>query len=64
MFICCDCGEKFSEDELDHERVCWEDYYGVSSMFPNRNYGEIAICPFCGSDELEECYDDDGDDEE
>lgn len=64
MIKCMDCGEVFEEDEVVYERVCWEDYYGVSSMFRNKNYGSIATCPCCGSEELEEYYDDDEEEEE
>lgn len=64
MLICNKCGQVLSEDELEYERVCWEEYYGVGSMFPNKNYGDIAICPVCGSDDLEKYYEDDEDDEE
>lgn len=28
--------------------ICWEDYNGVSSMFPDRHYGTVAECPECG----------------
>lgn len=52
MCRCDNCGARFEEPEL--ERVCWEDYYGVSSMFPNSNYGEIAVCPNCCSEDIYE----------
>lgn len=64
MLKCIRCGEVFEEEETVYERVCWEDYYGVSSMFRNKNYGSIATCPCCGSEELEEYYDDDEEEEE
>lgn len=32
MLICNKCGQVLSEDELEYERVCWEEYYGVGSM--------------------------------
>ena len=51
MYRCCLCGSYFSEP--DTERVCWEDYYGVGSMFPNSNYGTIEVCPCCGHDEFD-----------
>lgn len=47
MYRCPECGEIF-EDPIYME-VCWEDYCGVGSMFPNRNYGTIAKCPRCGN---------------
>ena len=63
MLICNRCGQVLSEDELEYERVCWEEYYGVGSMFPNKNYGDISICPVCGSDNLEEYIDEDDEEE-
>ena len=62
MLKCAKCGEIFDEDEVVYERVCWEDYYGVSGSFPNKNYGNIATCPHCGSDELEDYWEDDDED--
>lgn len=64
MLVCNTCGQVLSEDELEYERVCWEEYYGVGSMFPNKNYGDIGVCPVCGSDNLDEYFEDDEDDEE
>lgn len=52
MYKCIDCGREF--DEPESETVAWEDYYGVSSMFPDRHYGYITVCPFCGSEEFDE----------
>jgi len=46
MYKCPECGEIF--EEPNYMEVCWEDYYGVGSMFPNRNYGVISQCPHCG----------------
>ena len=45
MYKCPECGEIF--DEPDYMEVCWEDYNGVGSMFPDRHYGTIAQCPYC-----------------
>lgn len=64
MLICNRCGQVLSEDELEYERVCWEEYYGVGSMFPNKNYGDIKVCPVCGSDNLDEYFEEDEEDEE
>lgn len=47
MYRCSECEEIFEEPCYDE--FCWEDYYGVGSMFGNRNYGTIATCPFCGA---------------
>ena len=59
MLKCTECGEIFDEDEAVEERVCWEDYYGVSSMFQSKNYGSITTCPYCGSEGLEDYWEDD-----
>ena len=47
MVKCIECGAVLCEDEVERETVCWEDYYGVSTMFQNRNYGNVAVCPHC-----------------
>jgi DNA-directed RNA polymerase subunit RPC12/RpoP len=64
MFKCDNCGAIIEDDEVEYERVCWEDYYGVGGMFPNKNYGTLAVCPACGSEDIEEMEDDDEDDDE
>ncbi len=46
MYKCPECGEIF--EEPNYMEVCMEDFYGVGSMFPNRNYGTITQCPYCG----------------
>lgn len=63
MMICADCGEIFEDDEVVVASVCWEDYYGVGGSFQNKNYGSMATCPYCGSDELEDYYEEDEDEE-
>ncbi len=47
MYKCPECGEIF--DEPDYVEICMEDYNGVSSLFPNRNYKTFPECPKCGS---------------
>lgn len=61
-YQCERCGEIF--DDPEYVTFCYEDEYGVSSMFPNRTYGEYAVCPNCGSEEIEEYCEPDEDDEE
>lgn len=46
MYKCPECGVIFEEPE--YETVCFEELYGVSSMFPDRHYGTFASCPRCG----------------
>ena len=64
-YKCPECGVIFEEPE--YETVCFEDLYGVSSMFPDRHYGTFASCPRCGGsidieyDTWDEEYDDEND---
>lgn len=59
MYRCPECGAIF--DEPKYETVCFEELYGVSSMFPDRHYGTFANCPECDSpiDIEEDAYDPD-----
>ena len=57
MWICDLCGSIFSEPASI--RYCYEDYYGVSSMFPNKNYGYFDACPYCGSEEINSYWEED-----
>lgn len=58
MWKCEMCGSVFSEP--DSIEYCPEDYYGVSSMFPNRNTAYYDACPECGSEEIHSyCEDED-----
>lgn len=56
MYKCFNCGEYF--DEPDYRNICLESYFGVASQFDNYNYREISLCPYCGSEDIEEVYDD------
>lgn len=46
MYKCPECGATFEEPE--YETVCFEELYGVGSMFADRHYGTFASCPKCG----------------
>ena len=46
MYKCPECGAIFEEPE--YETVCFEELYGVGSMFTDRHYGTFANCPHCG----------------
>ena len=46
MYKCPECGAIFEDPE--YETVCFEELYGVGSMFPDRHYGTFANCPQCG----------------
>lgn len=54
MYRCERCGEIF--DEPDSKEICFESYYGVGSMFQDRHYGSVAICPECGTEDIEKYY--------
>lgn len=64
-YKCPECEEIF--DEPEYETVCFEELYGVGSMFPDRHYGTFANCPECGGaidieyDIYDEEYDDEND---
>ena len=45
-YKCPECGAIFEEPE--YETVCFEELYGVGSMFTDRHYGTFANCPQCG----------------
>lgn len=58
MWKCEMCGSVFSEP--DSIEYCPEDYYGVSSMFPNKHTAYYDACPYCGSEEINSyCEDED-----
>ena len=52
MWICDNCNAEF--DEPEEEMESYESYYGVSSMFPDRHYFTMQVCPCCGSEDIEE----------
>ena len=54
MYRCEDCKAMFVEPESIE--ICYEDYYGVSSMFADRHYGSQSVCPVCGSEQIEEIW--------
>ena len=52
MYYCKNCYKEFEQPERKKE--CFEDFYGVSHLFHDRNYFDMLICPVCGSDDIEE----------
>lgn len=52
MYYCRDCKNEF--DEVKQKRISFEDYYGVSVLFPDKHEMNLEICPHCGSEEIEE----------
>lgn len=61
-YICNECGENFDEPEI--ESTTYEDYYGVGSDFIGKNYLEVEICPYCGSEDIDEVDDEEEEDED
>ena len=57
MWVCDNCGAMF--DEPKEQREAYEDYYGVSSMFSDRHYFTMEVCPSCGSEDIESYCEDD-----
>lgn len=54
-YKCTDCKERFYESEID-KRSYRESYECFGS--PYSQEVEEWYCPFCGSDDIEECYGD------
>lgn len=61
MYVCELCGSVFSDPE--RVKYCYEDYNGVSSMFPNSNYGYYDVCPYCGSEEIDNYFEEEDDED-
>lgn len=61
MYRCYECGQIF--EEPDYMEICWEDENGVRSMFEDRHYKVIAVCPYCQEyiDPEMDIYEDDED---
>ena len=64
MYKCPECGAIFEDPE--YETLCFEELYGVGSMFPDRHYGTFANCPECGGaiDIEYDTYDEEYEDEQ
>lgn len=54
MYRCEHCREIFEEPE--QRQICYEDEYDVSSLFPDKHYGYVSVCPRCGAEEIENYY--------
>lgn len=54
MIKCNDCGARFE----DYEVRTRSEY--VSEFWGSPAYAEISVCPSCGSDEIEETEEDEG----
>lgn len=62
LFICESCGELFEEDDIFFKETSYEEYLGVTDL-PGRHYFDLAMCPFCGSEEIDEYEEDEEEDE-
>lgn len=49
---CNDCNRSF--DEPSEKETSYENYYGVSSEFSDSTPLTIEVCPYCGSEDIEE----------
>lgn len=61
MYRCGDCDCIFEEPIV--QKMSFEDFYGVSSMFDTSTPMELNVCPNCSSDCLEVLEEENGDDE-
>ena len=55
MYKCNECRKKF--ENPNYKRTTHEDEYGVGDLFSNKHYVVIETCPYCGSDDIDEFYD-------
>lgn len=62
MWKCLNCGRKF--DEPAEQRTTYEAYYGVSSEFSNHTSMTLLVCPYCGSDDIDEYEEEEEEEEE
>lgn len=54
FYRCCRCGEVFRDDEADiRDDGTYEEYWGRDVWMP----AVVPVCPWCGSDDLEETDD-------
>lgn len=58
MIKCCECGEIFEDDEVESRSECVGEFWGSPA------YMSIDVCPFCGSDEIEDYEEEQEEDEE
>lgn len=53
MYKCKECNSKFISPINLH--TSYESYYGVTSMFDNKTPLVLDLCPYCDSENIEEC---------
>ena len=52
MYRCNDCLELFDEPNI--YETTYESYLGISHLFANNTYLQLHLCPYCGSEDIEE----------
>jgi len=57
MYKCNDCKQMF--DYPTQENTSYEDYYGVADYFYDKTPLTIERCPYCGSGDFDEYYEED-----
>lgn len=58
MYKCQNCNKTFNEDEAGEVHTTYEAEYGVSGELASRSPLNYLVCPYCKSDDLEECEED------
>lgn len=51
-YKCDNCRRQF--DEPSEERTTYESYFGVGGLFPNSTPMTLYVCPYCGSEDIDE----------
>ena len=59
MWVCRECGKAFEEPDL--VRYECEDYAGVGGWFDDTHYSWYEECPYCGSERIIICQEDEDD---
>lgn len=57
---CNECDEYFDEDQMEIIREYHSELTGVGGIL----YEEFCVCPCCGSDDIEEYFEDEEEDED
>ena len=56
MYRCNDCGDKFHIEDAEKRSECVGEFWGAPA------YQEYSVCPYCGSEYIEEIDDYEDDD--
>ncbi len=52
MYKCNNCNSSF--EEANRKNICFEEHYGVGTLFVSRNYTDMFVCPNCEDEDIEE----------